>query len=149
MTYPIQKYNKTVFGTRTPCYPPVPLIYWANTAYYISYILNKTLLINSRLLVPHQSWVERQCRSPRRPFESIMDLLPWFHFILSHQICLKLFHKIHQTSIYPLEQLPASYHLLQLKYGHFSTYFLLYAALSYQKNFFLGQWTQVGTIPTH
>ena len=105
-------------------------------------------IIHALLLVPHQSWVERQCRSPRRPFESIMDLLPWFHFILSYQICLKLFHKIHQTSIYPSEQLPASYHMLYLKYGPFCTYFPLYSALSYQLyflNFFMRCAKQVST----
>ena len=92
--------------------------------------------VSQLILVPYQSWEERQCRTPRRPFESIMYLLFWFHFILSYQMCLKLFHKMRQTTIYPSEQLPASYHMLQLKYDHFCTYFPLYAALSYQKYFF-------------
>ena len=37
---------------------------------------------------------------------------------------------MHQTSIYTLEQLPASYHMLYLKYNHFCTYFPLYSVLS-------------------
>ena len=62
-------------------------------------------------------------------------LLPCFHFILSYQLCLKLFHEMRQTSIYPSEQLSASYHMLYLEYGHFCTYFPLYPALSYQLYF--------------
>ena len=48
-------------------------------------------------------------------------------------IFFKLFHEMRQTSTYPSEQLPASYHMLYLKYAHFSTYFPCHSVLSYQK----------------